>query len=89
MNTKLSNMWEQATKMANNMVPANLGKDYSAAFEQAQRKNFAKLIVAACANAADMAQEADCRYAGDYVVESMDLGIDEGAADWRDKYETW
>lgn len=34
-------------------------------------ERFALLIVRQCADAADMAQDADCRYVGDYVMESL------------------
>jgi hypothetical protein len=88
MNAKLNNLWNQASKMTNESVSPDLGNDYFfMVYEQIQRENFAKLIVAACADAADMAQEANCRYVGDYVVESMELGVDEGAATWRTKHE--
>lgn len=87
MNAKLKSLWNQAMKMTNKSVSTDLGKDYFLIHEQVQRENFAKLIVAACADAADMAQEADCHYPGDYVVESMELGTEEGAATWRSNHE--
>lgn len=87
MNAKLKSLWIQAMKMTNESVSTDLGKDYFLIHEQVQRENFAKLIVAACADAADMAQEADCRYAGDYVVESMELGTEDGASNWRSNHE--
>lgn len=34
-------------------------------------EQFALLIARQCADAADMAQEADCKYPGDYVMESL------------------
>lgn len=46
---------------------------------------FAELIVRECASAADMAQDADCEYAGDYVAEYMGYGEQEGVTKWRAK----
>jgi len=46
---------------------------------------FAELIVKECADAADMAQEANCRYAGDYVAEQLGFGTEEGVTTWRAK----
>jgi hypothetical protein len=48
-------------------------------------KKFAELIVKECADAADMAQEAGCEYAGDYVAEYMGYGQEEGVTEWRAK----
>ena len=48
-------------------------------------EKFAELIVRACADAADMAQEANCEYAGDYVTESLGFGEEEGVTMWRFK----
>ena len=44
---------------------------------------FAELIVKACADAADMAQDARCEYAGDYVAEYMGFGQEHGVTKWR------
>jgi hypothetical protein len=46
-------------------------------------RKFAELIVKACADAADMAQDARCEYAGDYVAEQMGFGQEHGVAKWR------
>ena len=46
-------------------------------------KRFAELIVRECANAADMAQDARCEYAGDYVAEYMGFGQEHGVTKWR------
>jgi len=46
-------------------------------------EKFAELIVKACANAADMAQDARCEYAGDYVAEYMGFGQEHGVTKWR------
>lgn len=48
-------------------------------------KKFAELIVRMCADAADMAQEAGCEYAGDYVAEYMGYGEEHGVTEWRAK----
>lgn len=45
----------------------------------------AALIVKDCADAADMAQDARCEYAGDYVAEYMGFGKEHGVAEWRVK----
>jgi hypothetical protein len=46
-------------------------------------EKFAELIVRECANAADMAQDARCEYAGDYVAEYMGFGQEHGVTKWR------
>ena len=46
---------------------------------------FAELIVRECADAADMAQDAGCEYAGDYVAEYMGYGQEHGVTEWRAK----
>ena len=38
-----------------------------------------------CADAADMAQDAGCEYAGDYVAEYMGYGQEHGVTEWRAK----
>jgi hypothetical protein len=48
-------------------------------------EKFAELIVRECADAADMAQDAGCEYAGDYVAEYMGYGQEEGVTEWRAK----
>jgi hypothetical protein len=48
-------------------------------------KRFTELVVKACADAADMAQDAGCEYAGDYVAEYMGFGEQEGVTEWRAK----
>lgn len=52
---------------------------------QKYNEKFAELIVKACAAAADMAQDANCKYAGDYVAEAMGYGQEEGVTEWRAK----
>jgi hypothetical protein len=48
-------------------------------------EKFAELIVRMCADYADMAQDADCEYAGDYIAEAMGYGEKEGITTWRAK----
>jgi hypothetical protein len=48
-------------------------------------EKFAELIVKECADAADMAQDAGCEYAGDYVAEYMGFGQEQGVTEWRAK----
>lgn len=48
-------------------------------------RRFTELVVKACADAADMAQDAGCEYAGDYVAEYMGYGQEEGVTEWRAK----
>lgn len=50
-----------------------------------EMKKFAELIVKMCADYADMAQDAGCEYAGDYVAEAMGYGVEEGITEWRNK----
>jgi hypothetical protein len=47
------------------------------------QEKFAELIVKACADAADMAQDARCKFAGDYVAEQMGFGQEHGVTKWR------
>lgn len=44
---------------------------------------FAELIVAACADAADMAYDVRCNSPGDYVGEQMGFGEEHGICAWR------
>jgi hypothetical protein len=86
MTEQLKNLWNKAMKLTNETVSTELS-DYYLVHEQVQRENFAKLIVAECANAADMAYDARCKYPGDYVGEQMGCGKDEGIATWRSMQE--
>ena len=56
------------------------GISYEAGFD---KEKFAELIVRMCADYADMAQDAGCEYAGDYVAEAMGFGEEEGVTVWR------
>ncbi len=83
MNEKIKAIWGQAVQFANKTVSTNLGKDYFFIHEQVVREKFAELIVKGCADAADMAHEANCPYVGDYVGEYMGYGEENGVATWR------
>ena len=54
-------------------------------YKNEKLEKFAELIVRMCADYADMAQDAGCEYAGDYVAEAMGYGVEEGIATWRAK----
>ena len=54
-------------------------------YRESFRAKFAELIVKECAIAADMAQDADCEYPGDYVGEYMGYGEEHGVVVWRDQ----
>ena len=43
----------------------------------------AELIVKACADAADMAYDAQCAHPGDYVGEQLGYGEEHGITKWR------
>jgi len=80
MNERINELFEQAAKefsaehkYATFIVPNPL------------KEKFAELIVRACADAADMGQDAGCEYAGDYVAEYMGYGQPEGVTEWRAK----
>ncbi len=48
-------------------------------------EKFAEMIVRECANAADMAHDARCKFPGDYVAEYMGYGQEQGITVWREK----
>ena len=82
MNERIKQIAEQAG------LKVNADGEISAAFfgsVDAGYKKFAELIVRACADAADMGQDAGCEYAGDYVAEYMGYGQPEGVTEWRAK----
>lgn len=80
MNSRMKDLAYKAVLLANEVFDYK-GKEYS---EIVQEK-FAELIVRECADAADMAQDAGCEYAGDYVAEYMGYGQEEGVTEWRAK----
>ena len=78
MNERIEKLAEQAVLQAIEVFDQN-GKDY----QRIVLEKFAKLIVKECADAADMAQDAGCEYAGDYVAEYMGFSEQEGVTEWR------
>lgn len=76
MNKRIKQLADQALKECDDAKERGIDQ-YS--------KRFAELIVKACADAADMAQDAGCKYAGDYVAEYMGYGQEEGVTAWRTK----
>lgn len=82
MNDRIQALYNKA------LVPddcVNIGPDGATLGFRFDINKFAALIVKECADAADMAYEADCTFSGDYVVEHMGFGEEEGAATWRCK----
>jgi hypothetical protein len=78
MNKRTRELWLQAWTAADEVVDLQ-GKVY---FDIVVEK-FAELIVRECADAADMAQDAGCKFAGDYVAEQMGYGQEKGVTEWR------
>jgi hypothetical protein len=76
MNERIKQLADQALKECDDAKERGIDQ-YS--------KRFAELIVKACADAADMAQDAGCKYAGDYVAEQMGYGEEHGVTAWRTK----
>jgi hypothetical protein len=76
MNERIKQLAEKATVFV---------ADYDGQRWQIDPEKFAELIVKECANAADMAQDAGCEYAGDYVAEYMGFGQEHGVTEWRAK----
>ena len=56
------------------------GFTYTEVFDE---EKFAELIVKACADAADMAYDAQCAHHGDYVGEQLGYGEEHGITAWR------
>lgn len=73
---------EQLADQAIIYIEPNSDHDGTWAFD---KEKFAELIVKMCADYADMAQDAGCKYAGDYVAEAMGYGEEEGVVTWRAK----
>ena len=81
MNERIKQLMGEAVKFR--LDPDSNG--YEAQVSPEDLEVFAELIVKECANAADMAQDAGCEYAGDYVAEYMGFGEVEGVTEWRAK----
>lgn len=85
MNDRIFELAEQAWTMVSD-EERDRGELYEADKQRERRDQvFAELIVRMCADYADMAQDADCEYAGDYVAEAMGYGEEEGITTWRAK----
>jgi hypothetical protein len=80
-NAIIANLIAQATTVEDT-YPAGCN-GYPTKLYGFDREKFAALIVKACADAADMAQAARCKDAGDYVAEQMGFGAEEGVSTWR------
>ncbi len=80
MNERIEELAEQAMEWIPD--PGYPGQVMMRALNQ---QKFAELIVKACADAADMAQDARCKFAGDYVAEQMGFGQEHGVTEWRTK----
>ena len=62
---------------------AAAGYTTSIEFDARVEQAFAELIVKKCADYADMAYNARCKYPGDYVAEAMECGTEQGVTAWR------
>lgn len=88
MNQVIKEIWNKAMKLTNETVSRDLGKDYFLEHEKVLYENFAKLLVAKCANVADTAQDVESEDPGDYLVDAMGFGkIDVDVAKWREDME--
>jgi len=80
MNKRLQELYLVASEQFKIVQDQGLPAPYQT---RAFAEKFAELIVRMCADYADMAQDADCEYVGDYVAEAMGFGEEEGVAVWR------
>ena len=89
MNERIRELAEQAEQYADDTMNADPATyDTSGqmkVWQELMQEKFAELIVKMCADYADMAQDADCAYPGDYVAEAMGYGAEEGITEWRAK----
>lgn len=86
MNERIRELIKQAEKYAEEKSSwRGDNTEWRNEFEGIFKEKFAELIVKECADAADMAQDAGCEYAGDYVAEYMGFGQEEGVTEWRAK----
>ena len=86
MNERIKELAEQANIHFHKGGTLDAGPNGIARFVlYSDMEKFAELIVRMCADYADMAQDAGCEYAGDYVAEAMGYGVEEGIATWRAK----
>lgn len=87
MNAVISDIDQQAWKYANQHGVDEFGGQDTILRLKLYRDKLAELIVKACADAADMAHDAQCEYPGDYVGEQMGYGAADGISVWRYKLE--
>jgi len=80
MNDRMTELYAKACLDARDIHPTDVP-----AFIACMAEKLSELIVRMCADAADMAQDADCDYVGDYVAEYMGYGQPEGVTEWRAK----
>jgi hypothetical protein len=76
---------KELSRVAHSAADSTYAQAPDAIWLKEYNKKFAELIVRECANAADMAQDAGCEYAGDYVAEYMGFGQEHGVTEWRAK----
>jgi len=81
MNSRIKELRKQAAREVSNANQWTNDDEWNELFME----KFAELIVQACADAADMAQDARCKYVGDYVAEQMGYGQEKGVTEWRTK----
>jgi hypothetical protein len=80
MNERIEELMFEAGRYADKNTGSS---DRSGMWVYQYSEKFAELIVKACADAADMAQDARCEYAGDYVAEYLGFGQEHGVTKWR------
>ena len=83
MNNRIKELAEQAEKWIRTTNFEGMPED-EMTYDEIFQKKFAELIVKMCADAADMAYDARCKYVGDYVGEYMGYGEEEGITAWRE-----
>jgi hypothetical protein len=81
MNKRIKELAQKATKEVWGTNPHNGAPEFQG-YELDQEK-FADSIVRMCADYADMAYDARCKYVGDYVAEAMGYGEEQGITTWR------
>ena len=79
----INDLIQEATGYTMTVYEINGVRTLGERVELFDKEMFAELIVKACADAADMAHAAHCKYPGDYVVEQMGFGLVEGVSAFR------
>lgn len=85
MNARIEQLIQQAT-ITEDHYPAGCN-GYPEQRIRFDKVKFAELIVKECADAADMAYNAQCKFPGDYVAEQMGYGEEIGVVEWRSNGE--